>query len=441
GDEIIKRNKRRRRVLLGVCSSAACLAAVIAVSLGEWAASRRNIDPTWSPSDSGFVTDPEAPEITGPNASASGDPASGNPVSDDSVNIINDPIMFVSETEASADSEPTAATSDRMPEEGKLLWPVGGDDGGVIVEMMYGYGGYEGHKGIDIQAPYGAPVYAAADGYVVDAVGDGYFNGGRGSYVVIEHDDGYATSYYHMSTVSVCSGQRVTAGDTIGEVGSSGETYGESLHFELRMGVDGTLLNPIDFLPEHKYAPYISKGTVGVVPADSAPVHITTVIDDFETDADARYDAPENGSVKHSIPLDRALEHYGDKDEYGNDVMYYIEVHFFRDGERVDAGDLIIREDEWNRISATGVQCEFMTSSENWGETHTHYFLLTLTKEEVENFVPSDDLGYMFYLVDEDGEGPVRINRDVIHLPAEIISEDTPFGETSDICGYPRLDQ
>lgn len=548
GDEIIKRNKRRRRVMLGVCTSAVCLAAVIAVSLGEWAASRRKIDPVWSPSDSGLVTDPEAPEITGQNASDSGDPVSYN-----SVNIINDPIIFVSETEATADSEPTAATSDRMPEEGKLLWPVGGEDGGVIIEMMDGYGGYTGHKGIDIQASRGTPVYAAADGYVVDADDDGNYNSGRGSYVVIEHDDGYATSYCHMSTVSVCSGQRVTAGETIGEIGSSGEIYGECLHFEVRTGVDGTPLNPIDFLPPHKYAhsldegmvgvvsdgellsgqgtgkkfefygneyyefpaacyfvidngktvqaPYeegvpsiadklpdaIDKlfsleylgitplgenlyryddyilavlnaadsmkhdtffkdsgydesqffvayfyvhynddGTVGVIPDGGTPIQITTVIDDFGTDADTNYDIPENGSVMHSIPLDGALEYYGDKDENGNDIQYYIEVHFFKDGERVDAGDLIIREDEWNRISATGVQCEFMTSSEDWGETHTHYFLLMLTKEEVESFVPSDDLGYMFYLVDEDGEGPVHINRDVIHLPADIISEDTP---------------
>ncbi|MDE7362039.1 MAG: peptidoglycan DD-metalloendopeptidase family protein [Oscillospiraceae bacterium] len=147
---------------------------------------------------------------------------------------------------------PDNAAPGQMIEEGKLLWPVGGYDGGSIIEMMYGHGGYVGHKGIDISASYGTPIYAAANGYVVTAVGDGYYNGGRGSYVVIQHDDGYATNYYHMSTVYAYPGQYVTAGDMIGEVGLTGETYGPHLHFEVRLGVDGTPLNPIDYLPWHK---------------------------------------------------------------------------------------------------------------------------------------------------------------------------------------------
>lgn len=153
---------------------------------------------------------------------------------------------------------PDNAAPGQMIEMGKLLWPVGGYDGGVIIEMVYGHGGYAdygGHKGIDIQAPYGTPIYAAANGYVVTAVGDGNYNGGRGSYVVIQHDDGYATNYYHLSEVYAYAGQRVTAGDLIGEVGLTGRTYGEHLHFEVRLGVDGTWLNPIDYLPWHKRAP------------------------------------------------------------------------------------------------------------------------------------------------------------------------------------------
>lgn len=147
---------------------------------------------------------------------------------------------------------PDNAAPGQVIEMGKLLWPVGGYDGGTIIEMMYGHGGYTNHKGIDIQASYGTPIYAAANGYVVTAVGNGYYNGGRGSYVVIRHDDGYATNYYHMSTVYAYAGQYVTAGDLIGEVGLTGETYGPHLHFEVRLGVDGTPLNPIDYLPDHK---------------------------------------------------------------------------------------------------------------------------------------------------------------------------------------------
>lgn len=154
---------------------------------------------------------------------------------------------------------PDNAAPGQMIEMGKLLWPVGGYGGGVIIEMVDGHGGYSTHKGIDISATYGTPIYAAANGYVVTAVGDGAYNGGRGSYVVIQHDDGYATNYYHMSTVYVYSGQRVTAGDLIGEVGLSGRTYGAHLHFEVRLGVDGTWVNPIDYLPWHERAAGIAE--------------------------------------------------------------------------------------------------------------------------------------------------------------------------------------
>lgn len=158
---------------------------------------------------------------------------------------------------------PSNAAPGQMIEEGKMLWPVGGYDGGVIIEMIYGHGGYAdngGHKGIDISASYGTPIYAAANGVVVSAVGDGAYNGGRGSYVMIQHDDGgLATYYYHMSYVYAYAGQHVTAGDLIGEVGLTGRTYGPHLHFEVRFGIDGTILNPIDYLPWHARAPGIAE--------------------------------------------------------------------------------------------------------------------------------------------------------------------------------------
>lgn len=146
---------------------------------------------------------------------------------------------------------PDNAASGQTIEEGKLLWPVGGYDGGTIIELTAADGGYYGHKGIDIGASYGTPIYAAANGYVVSAVGDGYYNGGRGSYVIIQHDDGLETYYYHMSYVYAYAGQYVTAGDLIGEVGMTGEAYGNHLHFEVRLG-DYYILNPIDYLPWHK---------------------------------------------------------------------------------------------------------------------------------------------------------------------------------------------
>ncbi len=156
---------------------------------------------------------------------------------------------------------PADAAPGQTIENGKLLWPVGGYDGGVIIEMVYGHGGYAdwgGHKGIDIQASYGTPIYAAANGVVVSSVFDNGWNGGRGNYVTIQHDDGgLSTNYYHMSYVYAYAGQRVTAGDLIGEVGMTGRAYGNHLHFEVRIGGDGTgtWLKPIDYLPWHERAP------------------------------------------------------------------------------------------------------------------------------------------------------------------------------------------
>ncbi len=158
-------------------------------------------------------------------------------------------------------TRPADAAPGQVIEYGKLLWPVGGYDGGIIIEMVYGHGGYAdygGHKGIDIQAAYGTPIYAAANGVVVSSVFDNGWNGGRGNYVTIRHDDGgLSTNYYHMSYVYAYVGQRVTAGDLIGEVGMTGRAYGNHLHFEVRIGGDGTgtWLNPIDYLPWHERAP------------------------------------------------------------------------------------------------------------------------------------------------------------------------------------------
>lgn len=130
----------------------------------------------------------------------------------------------------------------------EFVWPVGGEDGGIITELMYGYGGYYAHKGIDIAAPSGTPVYAAESGKVVFA--DWYY--GYGFCVMISHGD-IKTVYGHLNEIYVFEGQQVDAGDTIAEVGSTGDTTGQHLHFEvLCEDDDGVNLNPMDYLPEHK---------------------------------------------------------------------------------------------------------------------------------------------------------------------------------------------
>jgi murein DD-endopeptidase MepM/ murein hydrolase activator NlpD len=98
------------------------------------------------------------------------------------------------------------------------------------------------HKGIDLGAAYGSPIYAASDGVVTYA---GAY-GGYGRLVTIRHAGGYTTAYGHMSRMVVRSGQRVSAGQTIAYVGSAGHSTGPHLHFEVRSG--GGFINPIPFL-------------------------------------------------------------------------------------------------------------------------------------------------------------------------------------------------
>ena len=94
----------------------------------------------------------------------------------------------------------------------------------------YVRGYYAGHSGIDISAPIGTPIYAANGGPILYA---GWNNWGYGSTVVIGHG-AWSTLYGHMSSIAVRCGQTVAAGQVIGYVGSSGNSSGPHLHFEVR---------------------------------------------------------------------------------------------------------------------------------------------------------------------------------------------------------------
>lgn len=95
------------------------------------------------------------------------------------------------------------------------------------------------HSGVDYAARHGTPVMAAGDG-VVKSAG---WNGGYGYAVVITHPSGTETLYGHLSSYSVRDGQRVTAGAPIGKVGSTGQSTGPHLHYEVRRG--GRPVNPL----------------------------------------------------------------------------------------------------------------------------------------------------------------------------------------------------
>ncbi len=104
------------------------------------------------------------------------------------------------------------------------------------------------HSGIDLAAPQGSPVHAASSGVV--KVGND--RTGYGLFIVVRGDDGLSTLYGHLSLVDVESGDAVAAGDVIGGVGSTGNSTGPHLHFEVR--VAGRPVDPWPMLAHHPVA-------------------------------------------------------------------------------------------------------------------------------------------------------------------------------------------
>ncbi|MDQ3147282.1 MAG: M23 family metallopeptidase, partial [Actinomycetota bacterium] len=104
------------------------------------------------------------------------------------------------------------------------------------------YGDVRLHAGMDFGAPSGTVIFAAGDGVVV-AAGR---RGGYGNAVIIDHGNGLATLYGHQRLFIVKEGQRVRKGDAIGEVGSTGNSTGPHLHFEVRRL--GAPVDPLAYL-------------------------------------------------------------------------------------------------------------------------------------------------------------------------------------------------
>ena len=100
--------------------------------------------------------------------------------------------------------------------------------GAIFTQNIHGW------NGIDLGAPRGTPIYAAADGMVIVARNNGAWNGGYGNYVVITHPNGVQTLYAHMRSTIVFAGQSVASGQLIGYEGATGRATGPHLHFEVR---------------------------------------------------------------------------------------------------------------------------------------------------------------------------------------------------------------
>lgn len=127
-------------------------------------------------------------------------------------------------------------------------WPIS-----TSYKITSGYGprnygtGY--HYGVDFASPAGTPIYASMSGTVIvstyGAIGSGY--GGYGNVVVVSHPNGHLTLYAHMSSRAVSVGQSVSQGQTLGYVGTTGDSTGNHLHFEVRDS-SANRLNPTNYI-------------------------------------------------------------------------------------------------------------------------------------------------------------------------------------------------
>jgi murein DD-endopeptidase MepM/ murein hydrolase activator NlpD len=138
---------------------------------------------------------------------------------------------------AQSQSAPVTYAPQRAASSSGLIWPVSGP-----VTSGFGWRWGRMHEGIDIAVPTGTPVAAAAAGTVIHA---GWM-GGYGNLVVIDHGGGLSTAYGHNSSVAVGYGQPVAQGQIIAYAGSTGNSTGPHVHFEVRVG--GGPTDPLGYL-------------------------------------------------------------------------------------------------------------------------------------------------------------------------------------------------
>lgn len=150
----------------------------------------------------------------------------------------------IKENEAEVDRIIAASNNGGAGPQGQLAWPV--PSSGRITSP-YGwrtiFGKKEFHWGMDIGAGKGTAIVSAADGEVILVKKSNY---GYGWHVVVNHGGGYSTLYAHASRIDVTQGQQVKRGQTIAGVGNTGNSFGNHLHFEVR--INGNKKNPINYV-------------------------------------------------------------------------------------------------------------------------------------------------------------------------------------------------
>ena len=129
-------------------------------------------------------------------------------------------------------------TSPWVSPERSFIWPVSGSISSHFGEKR----SHHYHSGLDIRSPYGTPIHVSRSGVVIFS---GYQRG-YGRTVIVDHQDGFSTLYAHNSKNLVNVGDRVSQGDVIAKVGTTGIASGSHVHFEIR--IDDMAVDPLPYL-------------------------------------------------------------------------------------------------------------------------------------------------------------------------------------------------
>lgn len=168
----------------------------------------------------------------------------GGPFRESREDLLEESNLPAEETSLNLEEIVTRIPKENVPD----LWPREDRINNEFGFRRSPFGGrtYEFHEGIDIDGERGDPVFASGAGIVVKAG----WQGGYGNMVEIEHYDGLTTRYGHLSKVLVQLGEKVSKGQQIGLVGSTGRSTGPHLHYELRL--EGKAIDPRKLLPAER---------------------------------------------------------------------------------------------------------------------------------------------------------------------------------------------
>ena len=142
---------------------------------------------------------------------------------------------YIKELESSGKKRENMASSDN-----EFIWPIGNAS---TISSTFGFRNRKMHTGVDLPAQRGTAIIAVMDGRVIS----NHYEGGHGKTIYLEHRNNFYSRYSHNSVNLVKKGDFVKKGQIIGYVGSSGNSTGNHLHFEIRY--KDVPLNPLDFLP------------------------------------------------------------------------------------------------------------------------------------------------------------------------------------------------